>query len=375
MENFKEIIDDEDVPVCETTIDTRKIEPFPVDLQTLGLKLGWAFDQELINLELTTNQKDPTYNLEVKVDLVPRALVIDGRGDEVLTSRVSQVPQVIRKEILDILDWEDIYYRILEYKNEHEYFNLSISKENLKKIVYDKKYTLLCDPDLIEPKTFLAKEQTTDIAVLILQKYVNIYRSKKRNAAEKKHVQLKTISADSLINSYLIKLSEEDQILIEKIREFVKSGKIYSTSAKYRLTSDLKTFTTEKPIEFQNALFEGHLYQPLLIKQDSSKITTIPTGLNEGEQRFVEDLRKYIETNPMQAKIFLLRNPPKGGVGFYEIHSFYPDFILWIETEDKQTIVFIDPKGLAHMGIDDPKLKLHKFLKEELEKELDNSEC
>ncbi len=371
MENFKEIIDKEEVLNCETIIPVKKLNPFPDDLQTIGLEDEWAFHQELLKLELTTNPKDPAYKLDVKIDLIPRALVIDSRGDHILTATNIQTSQYFRKEILDILDWDDIYYRILEYKYEREIFNIAIAKENLKQYIYDQKYVLLCDPDLINPKTFQAVEQTTDIVVLILQKYLNLYYSKKRNAAEKKHVQLKALDPDSILGSYIVKLSEEDQILIDKIKDLVDSGRIYTTSDKPIPISDLKLFTSEQPIAFQNAFFKGHIYQPLLIKQDSQKIETIPTGLNKGEKDFIIELKKYLETHPFNAQIYLLRNPPKGGVGFYETHSFYPDFILWIKTDIKQTIVFIDPKGLAHMTIDDPKLHLHRFLKEELQKELD----
>jgi hypothetical protein len=372
MENFKEIIDKEEVLNCETTIAVKKIDPFPEDLQTIGLKQGWTFQQELLKLEVTNNLNDPSYELDVKLDLIPRALVLDSRGDQTLTSTAAQTQQNFRKEILDILDWDNIYYRILEYKNERDLFNIAIAKETLKQFLYNQKYTLLCDPELIEPKTFQGIELTTDIVVLILQKYLNLYYSKKRNAAEKKHVQLKALDPNSIMGSYTVKLSEEDQILIEKIKGLVNSGKIYTTSDKPIPISDLKLFSTEQPIAFQNAFFKGHLYQPLLVKQDTQKIETIPTGLNKGEKDFIADLKKYLEMHPLNAQIYVLRNPPKGGVGFYETHSFYPDFILWIKTADKQTIVFIDPKGLAHMTIDDPKLKLHKFLKEELQKELDN---
>ena len=45
---------------------------------------------------------------------------------------------------------------------------------------------------------------------------------------------------------------------------------------------------------------------------------------------------------------------------------------MWIKKAQKQTIVFIDPKGLVHMNIDDQKLKLHTFLRNELEKEIGN---
>lgn len=45
---------------------------------------------------------------------------------------------------------------------------------------------------------------------------------------------------------------------------------------------------------------------------------------------------------------------------------------MWIKKGQKQTIVFIDPKGLTHTGLDDPKLKLHEYLREQIEKEIGN---
>lgn len=371
MENFKEIIDKEEILNCETTIPVKKIEPFPHELQTIVLKDDWTFQHELLKLELTTNPKDPTYELDVKLDLIPRAIVIDSRGDQTLTA-TAQTPQIFRKEIFDILDWDDIYHRILEYKNEHKLFNIAITKETLKQFIYNQKYTLLCDPELINPKDFQALENSTNVVVLILQKYLNLHYSKKRNAAEKGHVQLKAIDPQSIVDSYTIKLCEEDQILIDKIKELVDSEKIYALSDKPMPISDLKLSSTEQPISFQNAPFKAHLYQPLLVKQDNQKVETIPTGLNQGEKEFVADLKRYVESRSINSRIYLLRNPPKGGVGFYESHSFYPDFILWVITGEKQAIVFIDPKGLVHMAIDDPKLNLHRFLKEELQKELGN---
>jgi hypothetical protein len=54
MENFKEIIDKEDVPVYEIPLPIKKIDPFPTDLQIIGLKQGWSFNQELFMLEQQT---------------------------------------------------------------------------------------------------------------------------------------------------------------------------------------------------------------------------------------------------------------------------------------------------------------------------------
>jgi hypothetical protein len=369
METFKEIIEKEDIPIYEIPLPTKKIEPFPTDLQIIGLKQGWSFDQELFRIE-------PTSELQVKLDLIPRALIIDGRGDQTLTATTAtQTTRTIRKEILDILDWDDLYYRILEYKNERELFNVAITQEELKQIIYSQKYTLLCDPELIEPKTFQAIEQTTDIVTLILQKYLNIYYSKKRNAAEKTHIELKPLKQedDNILTMYRIQLNEEDQMLISNIENLIQTGKIYSLIAEQKLTDGLRTYIDQNPATLKLAPFKGHLYQPLLVKQDNSSIVTIPTGLNIGESTFVEDLKNYLNSYQTDSEIYLLRNLTRSkGVGFYEAHSFYPDFIMWIKKGKKQTIVFIDPKGLIHMDLDDPKLKLHNFLRNEIEKEIGN---
>ena len=239
MQKFKKIMDDEGASNYEIPLPTKKIEPFPQDLQIIGLKQGWSFDQELFRLE-------PTQQMEIKLDLIPRALIIDGRGDQTLTATIPLTPQIIRKEILDVLDWDEIYYRILEYKNERELFNIAITKEALKQIIYNSHYRLLCDPELIEPKTFQAIEQTTDIVTLILQKYLNIFYSNRRNAAEKTHIELKTLKQedDNILTMYRIQLKEEDQVQINNIETLIKQENIQFINST-KLIGDLKPSTNK----------------------------------------------------------------------------------------------------------------------------------
>ena len=53
-------------------------------------------------------------------------------------------------------------------------------------------------------------------------------------------------------------------------------------------------------------------------------------------------------------QICLLRNLPKVGVGMFARSGFYPDFILWIRNKKTKEVrvVFLDPHGLHHEGID-----------------------
>ncbi|HPT70613.1 MAG TPA: hypothetical protein PKW50_10725, partial [Syntrophomonas sp.] len=53
------------------------------------------------------------------------------------------------------------------------------------------------------------------------------------------------------------------------------------------------------------------------------------------------------------------------GVGFFQAHNFYPDFILWLVEGKKQSIVFIDPHGmrLTQDGFNNPKVNFHQEVK------------
>jgi len=369
MQIFRQIIEKEDVPSYELPLETIKMKPFPEDLQILGLKSGWSFDQELIKLESEGG-------IDARIDLLPKATIIDLREEQTLASTKSQTPETIKKEVLDLLDWDNIHYALLEYKNERELYNIIITKDTLKKIMYEAKYTLLCNNELINPTSFRSLEQIEDVVVLILKKYFSTYYSKRRNASEKRHLELRPlkIEDENLLSSYRIQIHEDDKVLINNIEELIKSGKIYTSATEVKLIGDLRTFIDKYPTSFRNAYFSGHLYQPLLMRQNTDRIVTSPVGLNEGETKFVDDIREYLSANKSFAdEVYLLRNLTRSkGVGFYESHSFYPDFILWIKKNGKQTILFLDPKGLAHLGLDHPKLKLHEYLKNEIQKQIDD---
>lgn len=117
-----------------------------------------------------------------------------------------------------------------------------------------------------------------------------------------------------------------------------------------------------------NERFRSHLYPPLICLEKSSlQIQVSPVALNTDEMRFVDHLKTYVENHSSELagkSLYLLRNKSKVGMGFFEVGNFYPDYILWIDTEDKQYISFIDPKGLMHIRPDDPKIEFYKTIKD-----------
>jgi hypothetical protein len=360
METFREVIEREDVQSYqEIPLKTEFKEPFPQDLKILKPKEGAPFSQESFTLE-------PVDNIEARVDLLPRGMVIDGREEETMMTTTHTQPKTIDKKLLNLLDWNEILFTILQYKNEKGWFNFAITKENLKQIIYQQKYQLFCPDTYLygsNNKTFSETyEHITNIITLILKRYFERFYIDKRNAWERDKFKVTFLheTDENLTKEYRLRVAEDAENLISEIQKLIESKEIY---------------TTKGNITLSNARFEGHLYQPLLIRPNTNKIITIPVGLNEGEAIFVEDLSNHLITNPnnlKDCKIYLLRNPTRSkGIGFFKTNSFYPDFILWIIQGKKQEIIFIDPKSLTFIhDLDHPKLNLHKYLRNEIQETL-----
>jgi hypothetical protein len=121
----------------------------------------------------------------------------------------------------------------------------------------------------------------------------------------------------------------------------------------------------------KNVLVDNENNEPL--------IKVSPIALNEGESKFVEDLRSFYETHQndllKDKELYLLRNESRKGIGFFESSNFYPDFILWLKEGDHQHVVFIDPKGIRNLKkqLENEKITLFKELKSEIEPSLKDS--
>jgi len=127
------------------------------------------------------------------------------------------------------------------------------------------------------------------------------------------------------------------------------------------LIQDLDKLYKEETKELPRIYFDKHLFLPILIKsKEIDKIT--PEGLEKSEENFIKGLRNYLKINKEKFKdyeIYLLRNFPKSGTGFQlQWSKFYPDFILWIKSSEKQIITFIEPHGLINSrGLNDEKIR------------------
>ena len=149
-----------------------------------------------------------------------------------------------------------------------------------------------------------------------------------------------------------------------------------------------KTFASTIDIsnsaDFQAMYFAQHLYQPLLyinskafnIEGVEKSIRIAPVPLNSGEKDFVNSMKLFYANNPeffADKALYLLRNKSKQGIGFFDAHGFYPDFLVWLVVGDKQYITFVDPKGIRQLrSFSDPKIQLAKVIREEIEPRLND---
>jgi hypothetical protein len=260
---------------------------------------------------------------------------------------------------IDALNWNRIYFALLETRIQKKWYNFVFGENELKEIIRKKLYHLKCQEDFITPKQCKDLPLVEDITIAILRKYLQKYYDKKRNLWVKNNLDIRVLDKNhgNFDFTYHIRISEKEQSLIESIEKLIKS--------------DIeKLYKGDKTLNLVNILFDRHLYQPLLARYgDALKVEIHPEGLNTGERKFILDLKSHIENHIdtfAGKKVFVLRNFPKRGVGFFENVNFYPDFIIWIVYGKLQHLLFVDPKGLVNIksGFKDEKIQLCNTIKE-----------
>lgn len=375
MEKFRDYLKEEGIDVEERetiVIDTQVNDHFQnKGLLVIRPKQDISFkDTQKIELELSDQFKP-------KIDLMPYSdsqVSEDIAHDTPATERTFQ-KQFIDQEYLNLLNWNQIYQTIWEYIQENNYDNLVIIQKQIREILEQQLYNLKCPEDFIEPKRFKelklhnrsAKRATlVTISLMILRSYIDNYYKNQERLFEKDQLEYINLdkeyeqSQDNIINKYEASIKVSASQFIDELKKKLKSSDIYKNEE-------------ELP---DRVYFDKHLYLPLLIQDNSETVKYSPQGLNTGEKQFVEQLRDFLNTDSGQGlldqwSVFLLRNQSKGkGIGFLvgerKNDKYFPDFILWLKSEDTQHITFIDPHGLLTGGDlkTNPKVQFHKGIKE-----------
>lgn len=272
---------------------------------------------------------------------------------------------VLTQRHIAFLDLDALYFELQRFKAERAWHNLNLPRDVLADLLVDQSWYRLFIPE--SELAFDAFEKIhlwQELAEALLKKYCERYYSFRKKEWELPHLEYRYLDAsdpnfpqvsEEFPQGYYRILVEESRTeIINKLKELkaeIDEGKLNPWQ-----------FGGLKAIPFSR-----HLYQPLL-HLAGSEVEISPVPLNQGERRFVEDLKAYCDSQPalLEGKeLYLLRNLSKGrGVGFFEAGNFHPDFIVWLITDDHEYISFVDPKGIRNLSSQDPKIQFHKTIKE-----------
>ncbi|MDE0286854.1 MAG: DEAD/DEAH box helicase family protein, partial [Gammaproteobacteria bacterium] len=302
---------------------------------------------------------------QVRLDMSTKVHILQSEATGVKEAEFqSGQDRPVPESSLALLDWQEIYLDLLEYKEQKGLNNFALMPETAREIMSSADpvplYVLQADDAIVHPRTYNGVVRLQEIVVSILRKYMDRYYRVLRERWDAENMVYTEIDEqDENFQDYRIRVRDDETELITAIENLLQEGEdIYCTE-----TSDIP-----------NVYFDRHLYQPLLIEK-GSRVESTPERLTASEERFVRDLKSYCSLHKggflADKEIYLLRNLSRGkGIGFFENTGFFPDFILWIKDASGQRIVFIEPHGMLYAPSyeQDEKAKLHERLPEFAEK-------
>lgn len=272
------------------------------------------------------------------------------------------------------LDFAALYHDLVAYKRERGWHTLVITPEQIRDLldpgplnptdVKGKWYKLFAPPEAFAFSGMANVALWQRMAFDLLTGYCDVFHKNRRASYQADYLEYQPIgesgiSNDNLLAEYTLRIGQDAEPLVNAVQKIVES---YTTG---QGTTEL----AENSYQLGSLHFERHLYSPLFSLPDQNTyVQVIPTPMNAGERRFIEDLRTYHNTHAdffRTSEMYVLRNRSRGhGIGFFNAGNFYPDFVLWVIHGGTQYITFVDPKGLVRILPDDPKIEFHRTIKD-----------
>jgi hypothetical protein len=379
MSQFKAMLEQEGLPVE----DELREEILPVmwqppkqPLKTLRLESGLDFKRQAARPTLDGSLATADLRAyRISLNWYPRIQTTSSSRESSTGTTDYQEAQLEAYHVA-LLDIDRLLFELIDYKNQKSWFNLNITRAGIEALLARHDwYTLYAPPQEMFPNRLSQIPRWQEIAAALLKKFMDRFYRVRKEAWERPHLTLAFVDdTDSnlaiLEDGYRIQVHpQEDAALISKLEELVEQVK----------QGKLQDLAFDK---LSAIPFDRHLYAPLIALESGATIKVTPVALNEGEARFVRDLRACWQQEPALftgRELYLLRNLSRGrGLGFFTQDSnFYPDFILWLlemngDMVVHQHIAFIDPKGIRNsQGLDDAKIDFHRSIKD-IERQLND---
>lgn len=368
MEQFKAFLEEEGLPVNDSSWITIKIDTIQKEivqqnkLKLIAVKESENFKKKIL-IPLVYNEKLFAGKL-VELDWYPKIDVLEKKSS---ANALTKNKGVLGNAHISLLNWNEIYLEIQNFKADKSYHNLSVELVQIKKILGTVSwYNLYIPAQHLEFNKYKNVTIWQELAVTLLKKYIEQFYLFYKNEFYSDHIETVKLSStdENFVLQYDVRLNTDQDISQYQTKvEQLKLEVLQPAFSNIKIASEASAF--------DNIL---HLYKPLIYlgKNYQDKIQVSPIALDASEKLFLDDLVAYTKKNEAQlndTEIHVLRNQSKKGLGFFtDGNNFYPDFILWILKDNKQYIKFIDPKGIRNSkGINDPKIQFHKVIKEKIQ--------
>ena len=248
-----------------------------------------------------------------------------------------------------------IYTRLMLRKQQNGWHNLIIRTETIAHLLRDKNwYTLYMPPERLTMTGFRSVKDLEDIAVDLISEYADQFWRRQRRDWEHDNIEVVTLDQDdpNNVRAYELSVDVTEERLIDDIHELaanVREGYC-------------------RNLQLGVIMAGAHAYQPLLYTGKDCKVAIRPVALNENEKKVTEDLAALARDGDpcLQGReLYLIRNLTRGrGVSFFDDFGYYPDFIVWLKSGNRQHVIFLDPKGLSRYGTRERrKIALHRDIK------------
>jgi hypothetical protein len=312
----------------------------------------------------------------VVADWYPRIASIESRSRNL--SATAKNVAVLPSELLSLLDWDEAYFALEDFKRERSWHNFDFSPGGLRAALERAVapmgtakpwYTLLLPEEWLagEPSSVTLRTAQA-IAVELLKRYAERLYNDRKSAFYEPRLELRDVTEEDLM------IPPPDD-MGNRLYSFSIEGTTEEEAAAIaadikRLEEELKAKRDEL-VEIGNIRairYQRHLFEPLFSLRQKGKISIQPVCLEESEFQFVNDLCRWAKAHVEDLagrEIYLLRNVSTSrGIGFFEAANFHPDFLLWMVEGEKQHVIFVEPHGLVHERKDSPKVRFSQTIKE-----------
>jgi hypothetical protein len=182
MAQFREYLKQEGVPEFEEVIIPVRVQEefLQRELQVLRLPDDGSFEeQEGVALHLDED-------IRVTLDLRPKLeMAKSGTGEEA-GKTIGENKAEALKGLMPLLNWERIYFDLLQFRRMKGLSNLSFTVETLREILKRGNYTVLCSDDQLAPRRFADLRRAEDIALGVLKKYITAFYDRRRKEWERR---------------------------------------------------------------------------------------------------------------------------------------------------------------------------------------------